>query len=60
MAEDKAMVCPFCGWTNEAGEYEMLLVRLCRLQTVTPKQVVLTAPSIWKPSTPKGTRRLLP
>jgi hypothetical protein len=28
MAEDKAMVCPFCGWTNEAGEYEMLLVRL--------------------------------
>jgi hypothetical protein len=27
MAEDKAMVCPFCGWTNEAGEYEMLLVR---------------------------------
>ncbi|KAK4156502.1 peptidase family C78-domain-containing protein [Chaetomidium leptoderma] len=28
MAEDKAMVCPFCGWTNAengAGEYEMLL-----------------------------------
>ncbi|KAK4143773.1 peptidase family C78-domain-containing protein [Dichotomopilus funicola] len=25
MAEDKAMVCPFCGWTNDAGEYQMLL-----------------------------------
>ena len=22
------MVCPFCGWTNEAGEYEMLLVSM--------------------------------
>ncbi|KAG7289011.1 hypothetical protein NEMBOFW57_005372 [Staphylotrichum longicolle] len=25
MAEDKAVECPFCSWTNEAGEYEMLL-----------------------------------
>ncbi|SPQ21693.1 fa9a5c6c-dce3-4cae-b8b9-54acbdfda4b4 [Thermothielavioides terrestris] len=25
MREDQAMVCPFCGWTNEAGEYQMLL-----------------------------------
>ncbi|KAL2178941.1 peptidase family C78-domain-containing protein [Thermothelomyces heterothallicus CBS 202.75] len=25
MAEDKAMACPFCGWTNPDGEYEMLL-----------------------------------
>ncbi|KAK4241239.1 peptidase family C78-domain-containing protein [Achaetomium macrosporum] len=25
MAEDKPTVCPFCGWTNEGGEYEMLL-----------------------------------
>ncbi|KAK3308660.1 peptidase family C78-domain-containing protein [Chaetomium strumarium] len=25
MGEGKPLVCPFCGWTNEAGEYEMLL-----------------------------------
>ncbi|KAL2128378.1 hypothetical protein VTI74DRAFT_9271 [Chaetomium olivicolor] len=25
MAENKAVACPFCGWVNEAGEYQMLL-----------------------------------
>jgi hypothetical protein len=28
MAQDKGMVCPFCGWENAGGEYEMLLVSL--------------------------------
>jgi undecaprenyl pyrophosphate phosphatase UppP len=60
MTEDKAMVCPFCGWTNEAGEYQMLLVRFgCHWSVVLQyRQKVLTSVSIWKLNTRKEKRRL--
>ncbi|KAL2197569.1 peptidase family C78-domain-containing protein [Corynascus similis CBS 632.67] len=34
MVEDEVTVCPFCGWTNLAGEYKMLL----HMETLHPEE----------------------